>query len=459
MCGTSFYTFWTRCGHTTFEDNNCEFGSCVLEVPTQSFETNRHCKSCNRYFKQRLSNRQRRANHLLSKERIARELVAYQAQLAELQAQIIAEQQAITALDEDRRQEELALSEISSHILIFEQARRIIFLYNSFVECFPDGTAVTEVYNHRLRILQRALFNIPCEFMAGWPISYLENHSQALLDNTNARAEKSRQAFEEYKAVKSRLTLDECRIRIGLMTSTRQDINRDYSKYLDLTLLIRERHEQIMIQNKHETQRALAISQLLEPIDIEELPLDEFSQRCSICIETYREHNHEELPSRLPCGHVFGKTCVTTWFMENDTCGFCRHNYWAELGSPPPQQVYQLEEEPIEEGELYYIDDRDEEMSDMEDVQEEMIQERQDSDIQSPTWDSPRNHQRPDDNELLFVDSDADDEEFEPVDDYDRNAFVAWGLSSEEYLGVEEDFDDDEIMKLLDDDQGSDMEY
>lgn len=454
MCGTSFYTFWARCGHTTLEDKSCEAGNCVLEVPTQSTESNRRCRACNRYFNQRLSHRQRRANHILSKQRIAQELASYQAQLAELQAQIIAEQKAIAALDEERRQEELALSEISSHMLTLEQARRIVFLFNFFSECFPVGTPTTDIYNNRLRILQRALFNIPSAFMADWPIQQLENHSQALLEDTNARAEASHQAFEEYKAIKSRLSLDECRIRIGLMTNARQGINRDYGKYLDLTLLIRERQEQESIQNKLKTQRAFAISQLLEPVDIEELAPDEFSQRCTICMETYGEHSHEDLPSKLPCGHVFGTTCVTTWFMEHDTCGFCRHNYWAELGSPPPPLTYEPEAEEL--GDVY---DGYEETSDMEDIQEEEIQERQDNHIQSPTWNFPQNHQWSDDNELVSVDSDTKDEEFEPVNDHDRSGFVAWGLSSNEDLGVGEDFNEDEIMRLLDDDQGSGMEY
>jgi hypothetical protein len=58
--------------------------------------------------------------------------------------------------------------------------------------------------------------------------------------------------------------------------------------------------------------------------------LDEDDRTCSICYDEYgvvRPEAEEpaEDPVKMPCGHVFGKLCITTWLEEHCTCPACRH--------------------------------------------------------------------------------------------------------------------------------------
>lgn len=206
--------------------------------------------------------------------------------------------------------------------------------------------------------------------------------------------------------------------------------------------------------------RSFHESAVTEPVDMRDLEHDEFSQRCPICMETFgygRNTSQAEQPSRLPCGHVFGTTCATMWFMENNTCGYCRHNFWAELGSPTPPS-HQPENDPGNfalDLEDYSFWNQDEEMPDIEDSPEEMIQERQQGREQSlAPWNLFQSQELPDEMELEYVHSNTNNDELEPIIDFDRNAFMSWGMASVEDLGVEEDFDEHEIMRYLDEDQG-----
>ena len=58
--------------------------------------------------------------------------------------------------------------------------------------------------------------------------------------------------------------------------------------------------------------------------------LDEEDRTCSICYDEYGVARPEaeepaEDPVKMPCGHVFGKLCITTWLEEHCTCPACRH--------------------------------------------------------------------------------------------------------------------------------------
>lgn len=63
--------------------------------------------------------------------------------------------------------------------------------------------------------------------------------------------------------------------------------------------------------------------------------LDKEDRSCSICMEPYGEpeptEGKIEHPVKLPCGHVFGYTCIKTWLLENCTCPSCRRKVESEM--------------------------------------------------------------------------------------------------------------------------------
>ncbi|KUJ20752.1 uncharacterized protein LY89DRAFT_771771 [Mollisia scopiformis] len=448
MCQTSYFTFWALCGHSTLEDNRCDYRDCTLPSPTRSIEQHQLCRSC---ATNPASSYQQPPNHQQNWARTARELAVYR------QAEIFAEQQLIEALDQERREEELALARVSTYLMTLDQAQRIRFLYKSLTDGSRDEIDVSEIHSERLRVLRRAMFNVPSRFMNDWKVQDLTAHTDALINDTNARAQKNLLEFEEFHLIQSTLTLGELGAMSGQMMNDRTLLSRDYATYLDLTLLIHERKEQDRLQeeinalqaeiNAEERHRLQAISRLLELVSISTLPNGEFDQRCTICMETYgvlTDDGVVEQPTRLPCGHVCGTTCLTKWFMENDTCGFCRRNYWAELGSAPPPQMAQSEDELPD-----YVDE-DEEMADFADGSEEgEIVERHNGEIVL----SPAPF------ESFFSDTGQANYQ-EPVNSDDDNPFMAWGMSSEEDLSTDDSPFDvmevDEMMRLLDydEDQG-----
>lgn len=94
--------------------------------------------------------------------------------------------------------------------------------------------------------------------------------------------------------------------------------------------------------------------------------LPEGYQDCPICQESYESNEDSEVPVRLPCQHIFGRTCISKWLSEN-TCPLCRATiYRANVGNvlvplgdarePTPsvlQHIDQIEQESstiLEEG-------------------------------------------------------------------------------------------------------------
>ena len=52
--------------------------------------------------------------------------------------------------------------------------------------------------------------------------------------------------------------------------------------------------------------------------------LRENDQECHICIQPFMGAEGNELPLKLPCNHVMGSACLTTWLENNNTCPICR---------------------------------------------------------------------------------------------------------------------------------------
>ncbi|KAI9794195.1 MAG: hypothetical protein M1816_006120 [Peltula sp. TS41687] len=79
---------------------------------------------------------------------------------------------------------------------------------------------------------------------------------------------------------------------------------------------------------------ARAIAGLVK-VEIE--TLDEEDRSCSICMEPFGEpeptEGKIEYPVRMPCGHVYGLTCLKTWLKEHCTCPSCRRKVESEFRS------------------------------------------------------------------------------------------------------------------------------
>ena len=87
-----------------------------------------------------------------------------------------------------------------------------------------------------------------------------------------------------------------------------------------------------------------------EPVDIQQYltavttsSLDSEDRTCGICTEAYNEQteNQEEsqhTPVKLPCGHVFGSECITSWLSpetgRSNTCPLCRHELFPARQQP-----------------------------------------------------------------------------------------------------------------------------
>ena len=81
-------------------------------------------------------------------------------------------------------------------------------------------------------------------------------------------------------------------------------------------------------------------------VPIESLPPDE--RECSICTLPYRSPlgilqgligGPSESPLQLPCGHIYGKACLTRWLANHTTCPHCRHQLFDRSSVPEVPRI------------------------------------------------------------------------------------------------------------------------
>ena len=100
----------------------------------------------------------------------------------------------------------------------------------------------------------------------------------------------------------------------------------------------------------------------LQPIAVKDLPQD--SRICAICKEPYNSDKYPEQACKVgPCGHVLGRTCLSTWVMPagsrpNKTCPLCRAALF-EDDTPDPSEDFDdflLDQDELEEDEELPLD-------------------------------------------------------------------------------------------------------
>ena len=100
----------------------------------------------------------------------------------------------------------------------------------------------------------------------------------------------------------------------------------------------------------------------LQPIAVNDLPQD--SRICAICKEPYNSDKDPEQACKVgPCGHVLGRTCLSTWVMPagsrpNKTCPLCRAALF-EDDTPDPSEDFDdflLDQDELEEDEELLLD-------------------------------------------------------------------------------------------------------
>lgn len=76
----------------------------------------------------------------------------------------------------------------------------------------------------------------------------------------------------------------------------------------------------------------------LPRVEVKDLPSDQ--HECNICMATFPRQEPTNMassrdwdtPLRLPCLHVMGKNCLTTWLAKANTCPICRAKLFDKIG-------------------------------------------------------------------------------------------------------------------------------
>lgn len=89
------------------------------------------------------------------------------------------------------------------------------------------------------------------------------------------------------------------------------------------------------------------LHELLQSSNIEKIK----GERCSICLEEFetlsRETGTIEVATRLPCKHLVGSACISTWLKDNNSCPICRREFFP--AQPPPLLEHDIMEGPGDE--------------------------------------------------------------------------------------------------------------
>ena len=97
------------------------------------------------------------------------------------------------------------------------------------------------------------------------------------------------------------------------------------------------------------------LNQLLR--DENSVLIDEYSERCMICLEQYGSVNQStgavELEVRLPCLHTVGTICITTWLQDHNSCPLCRASFFPAQPRPYLEFGITNEETPATQDQIH----------------------------------------------------------------------------------------------------------
>ncbi|PVH75160.1 hypothetical protein DL98DRAFT_536832 [Cadophora sp. DSE1049] len=166
--------------------------------------------------------------------------------------------------------------------------------------------------NNRNRVLGAALFRIPERILRGYTHNQLREHVDRLSEDLDGR---------RHEARADTITLRHAR-RLLVASIPRDPTGRSIS----------ERAAEAL------TRRTQAIPSLLTVTDITTLSNNEVDRECIICTNAFgtaAEGHVPEEPCKLPCGHVFGRTCISHWLKEQTSCPYCRRDFRVVLDRTP----------------------------------------------------------------------------------------------------------------------------
>ncbi|KAH9216701.1 hypothetical protein DL95DRAFT_496324 [Leptodontidium sp. 2 PMI_412] len=160
--------------------------------------------------------------------------------------------------------------------------------------------------HNRARVLGAALFRVPERILGEFTHAQLHAHVEALSEEQEHRG-------QQMRVDASRLQ----RARRVLAASARVEAKR-------------LRKEQAKIA------RDKAIPSILTVVDIITLKDCKEDLECNICHDPLgiaQDDREAEEPCSLPCGHIFGRACITGWLKSTVkySCPLCRRGYKTEL--------------------------------------------------------------------------------------------------------------------------------
>ncbi|KAG4421110.1 hypothetical protein IFR04_005753 [Cadophora malorum] len=309
MCATEI-TFSRACGHTEYTILRCsdsDVGSC--EQTSQRAVRFGFCNNCVIDPTLALHYEQREARYREFERRT--QLDAVRDFIEEFNSDL-AESHILASFHPDRISHAEARSLTREHALVLQRLQdRITIPHEVFVWPIDRLDGLNDDQN-RHRVLGAALFRIPERILRGYTRNQLREHVERLSEVLETR--------------RHELRTDTITLRLArrlLVAATPRD---------PTGTSLSERAAEALARRRQ------AIPSLLIVADIASLPDSEDDRECIICTNPFgisTAGHVPEGPCRLPCGHVFGRACISQWLRDQTSCPFCRRDFRVELNRSP----------------------------------------------------------------------------------------------------------------------------
>ncbi|KAF8859263.1 hypothetical protein BDZ45DRAFT_783004 [Acephala macrosclerotiorum] len=237
--------------------------------------------------------------------------------------------------DRDAVVEEFTLSLVHPDVMTLLQAERIQYFFDTAqhrntTPAPSDTPTPRRVLEQALNLVlaNDAMNNIPVQHMATWNTEQLQAQSFRLNRDAMEQDYFVLRAYIRLHEIANALTPEQQQtILTGLLKmTTRCQEGRQRDDEIQ-SLIFQRRNASLRFQRiqqrNHDRMaeqirlgRKLAIAELLQGVSVSALPKDEDSHQCNICMGSYRstESNYdgpEEVPVQFPCGHIYGKACIS----------------------------------------------------------------------------------------------------------------------------------------------------